>query len=252
VRICVTGHAKIGMDSGGVSCDLSRLSEEKRMRDQSGQALEIKICGLKTSAVVTAAIEAGADMIGFVFFPASPRDVSPSLAAALAAPVRGRAKIVALVVDPSDTHLAAIAAALRPDLLQLHGSETPERAADIRARFGIPVMKVLKVAVAADLAPIGAFRPHVDRFLFDAKPPPVLANALPGGNGLSFDWQLVAGLDAGRPSMLSGGLTPDNVAEALRLTGLRGVDVSSGVEQAPGEKDPQLIKAFVAAARSAL
>jgi phosphoribosylanthranilate isomerase len=173
-------------------------------------------------------------------------------AAELARAARGKAGIVALTVDADDDALLQIVDHLKPDLLQLHGSETPERAAEIRNRFGIPVMKVLKIATADDLAPIARFSPYVDRFLFEAKAPPTLANALPGGNGISFDWRLIAGLDAGRPSMLSGGLDTANVADALRLSGARGIDVSSGVERAPGEKDPALIKAFIAAARAAL
>jgi phosphoribosylanthranilate isomerase len=159
---------------------------------------------------------------------------------------------VALVVDADDRLIEKIVEGLKPDLLQLHGSETPARAAEIGRRFGVPVMKVLKIATAEDLAPVMAFAPHVDRFLFDTKAPPTLQDALPGGNGIAFDWRLIAGLDPGRPSMLSGGLDIANVADAIRLTGTGGIDVSSGVERAPGEKDPALIKAFIAAARAAL
>jgi len=215
-------------------------------------SLLIKICGLKTHAVVDAAVTAGADMVGFVFYPKSPRHVTVAAAADLATPARGRAMIVALAVDPDDANLGAIVSGLQPDLIQLHGSESPERVAAIRSRFGVPVMKALRIAGADDLAPIAGFAPHVDRFLFDAKAPPALPHALPGGNGIAFDWQLVAGIDAGRPTMLSGGLDCDNVAQAIRLTGTRGVDVSSGVEVRPGEKDAGLIKAFIAAARAAL
>jgi phosphoribosylanthranilate isomerase len=215
-------------------------------------ALEIKICGLTSPEAVSAAVQAGADMIGFVFFARSPRNVTVETATSLAGDARGRVGIVALVVDADDRLLSGIVDGLRPDLLQLHGSETPARAAEIRQRFGVPVMKALKIATAADLAPVKAFAPHVDRFLFDAKAPPTLANPLPGGNGISFDWRLVAGLDAGRPAMLSGGLDTANVADAIRLTGMRAIDVSSGVERRPGEKDPQMIKAFIAAARAAL
>jgi phosphoribosylanthranilate isomerase len=215
-------------------------------------ALEIKICGLRSHEAVSAAVQAGADMVGFVFFARSPRNVTIAAAAELGRAARGRAGIVALVVDADDRLLTQIVEGLRPDLLQLHGSETPARAGDIRRQFGVPVMKALQIASASDLAPLQAFAPHVDRFLFDAKAPPTLANALPGGNGISFDWRLVAGLDPGRPSMLSGGLDTANVADAIRLTGLRGIDVSSGVERRPGEKDPEMIKAFIAAARAAL
>ncbi|MBT9292816.1 phosphoribosylanthranilate isomerase [Prosthecodimorpha staleyi] len=209
----------------------------------------VKICGLSTAETVAAALDAGADMLGFVFFPRSPRHVAIETAAALAAPARGRAQVVALTVDATDEALDTIVAGLRPDILQLHGAETPARAGAIRARMGIAVMKAIRVGEAADLAPVPAFAAHVDRFLFDAKPPPGLVGALPGGNGLSFDWRLVRGLDPGRPWMLSGGLDPANVAEALDLTGAPAVDVSSGVESAPGVKDPDLIRAFVSAVR---
>jgi phosphoribosylanthranilate isomerase len=214
--------------------------------------LLIKICGLKTLPVVEATVEAGADMVGFMFYPKSPRNVSVKTSAHLAEVARGRSTIVAVVVDADDIALGDIVAGLRPDLLQLHGSESPERVAAIKARFGVPVIKVLSVADAGDLAPIAGFASHFDRFLFDAKAPAGQADALPGGNGIAFDWRLVAGIDAGRPTMLSGGLNPGNVAAAIRLTGTRGIDVSSGVETSPGEKDAGLIKAFIAAARAAL
>ena len=211
--------------------------------------LDVKICGLKTDEAVAAALEAGADMVGFVFFPKSPRNVSIEAAARLAEPARGRAVIVALAVDPDDALVAAIASGLRPDLIQLHGHESPERCAAIRAATGIPIMKAIPVAEAEDLAIVPAYVPHVDRFLFDAKPPK-RPDALPGGNGLSFDWRLIAGLDPGRPFMLSGGLDPETVAAAITTTGVGGVDVSSGVESAPGVKDPAKIRAFVARARA--
>lgn len=212
---------------------------------------DVKICGLKTAETVAAALEAGADMIGFVFFPRSPRNVTIDEAARLAAPARGRAAVVALTVDADDAAIDAIAAGLRPDLLQLHGAETPERVAAIRRRTGVPVMKAIRVAEAADLAPVAAYAEVADRLLFDAKPPPGLVGALPGGNGLAFDWRLIRDLDPGRPAMLSGGLDPDNVARALAMTGIGAVDVSSGVESAPGVKDPDQIRAFLRAARSA-
>ncbi|MDR3493998.1 MAG: phosphoribosylanthranilate isomerase [Ancalomicrobiaceae bacterium] len=212
-------------------------------------ALDIKICGLTTEDAVAAALAGGADLIGFVFFPKSPRNVDVALARSLAAPARGRAQIVALTVDASDALISDIARGLEPDLLQVHGAETPERVAEIRARFAIPVMKALKIAGADDLAAISRFEPVVDRLLFDAKPPATLVGALPGGNGISFDWRLIAGLRVSPPTMLSGGLDADNVAEAIRLTGIAGVDVSSGVERRPGDKDPALIARFIAAAR---
>ncbi|MER2606800.1 MAG: phosphoribosylanthranilate isomerase [Siculibacillus sp.] len=213
-------------------------------------SLDVKICGLKTPEAVAAALEAGADMIGFVFFPRSPRNVSLDEAIALAAPARGRARIVALVVDADDASLDAIAARLAPDLLQLHGHESPERVAAVAARTRLPVMKALAVAEAADLAVVPAYVPHVAAILFDAKPPRT-PDALPGGNGLAFDWRLVRDLDPGRPIMLSGGLNPENVAEAIAVTGVGRIDVSSGVESAPGVKDPARIRAFIDAARDA-
>ncbi len=213
-------------------------------------ALEVKICGLKTDDAVDAALAAGADLVGFVFFPRSPRNVSLDEAVRLAAPARGRAKIVALAVDPDDALVEAIATRLAPDLLQLHGHETPERVAEIRVRTGLDLIKAIPVAEAADLAVVPAYVPHVARLLFDAKPPKTPL-ALPGGNGLPFDWRLVRDLDPGRPVMLSGGLDPGNVAEAIAVTGVSAVDVSSGVESAPGVKDPEKIAAFVRNARAA-
>jgi phosphoribosylanthranilate isomerase len=212
-------------------------------------ALEVKICGLKTVEAVDAALAAGADLLGFVFFPKSPRNVSIDEAVTLAAHARGRAKIVALAVDPDDALVAAIAERLAPDLLQLHGKETPERVAEIGARWGLAIMKAIPVAEAADLAVVPAYVPHVARLLFDAKPPKT-PQALPGGNGLPFDWRLVRDLDPGRPVMLSGGLDPSNVAEAIAVTGVAAVDVSSGVERSPGVKDPEKIAAFVRNARA--
>lgn len=211
--------------------------------------IEIKICGLRTASTVEAALEAGADLLGFVHFSKSPRHVPLEDAGALAAQVRGRALKVALTVDADDATLAAVIAALDPDLLQLHGQESPERVAAIRAAFGRPVMKALPVARRADLAVVPAFAAVADRLLFDAKPAP--DDLLPGGNGRPFDWSLLAGLDASRPVMLSGGLDAGNVAQALAVTRVDGVDVSSGVEEAPGIKSPEKISAFIAAARAA-
>ncbi len=214
-------------------------------------ALEVKICGLRTDETVAAALDAGADLIGFVFFPKSPRNVSLDEAIRLAAPARGRAKVVALAVDPDDALVDAIATRLAPDLLQLHGHETAQRVAEIAARSGLAIMKAIPVAEAADLAAVPAYLPHVTRLLFDAKPPKT-PQALPGGNGLAFDWRLIRDLDPGRPVMLSGGLDPSNVARAIEVTGVSAVDVSSGVESAPGVKDPAKILDFIRNARNAV
>lgn len=210
--------------------------------------VEIKICGLTTPDAIAAALDAGADMIGFVFFEKSPRFVAPEAAARLAEPARGRARIVALSVDDDDARLDRIVATLAPDLIQLHGRETPQRCAAVRARTGRPVMKALGVAERGDLAVVPAYAGACDRLLIDAKPPKDAR--LPGGNGVAFDWRLVEGFSPGVPWLLSGGLTPENVAEAVRLTQARGVDVSSGVERAPGVKDAAKIAAFVRAARA--
>lgn len=209
----------------------------------------VKICGLSTPETLEAALGAGAGMVGFVRFPRSPRHVGLPLGGRLSEQARGRAARVLLVVDPGDVELDEAVAALDPDLVQLHGRETPERARAIGSRTGRPVMKALGVAEAADLAAIDRYRGAVDRILLDAKPPP--GARLPGGNGDVFDWRLLAGLDPGVPIMLSGGLTPFNVADAIAVTGLRAVDVSSGVERLPGEKDPSRIAAFIRAARAA-
>lgn len=212
-------------------------------------AFDIKICGLKTPETVAAALEAGATMLGFVFFPRSPRHVSIELATRLAMPARGRAAIVALTVDPDDALAEAIVRGLAPDLIQLHGRESLERVAEIRRRHGA-VMKAVGIAEAADIAVARRHGAIADRLLLDAKPPKT-ATALPGGNGLGFDWRLLEHLDPPFDFVLSGGLDPANVAAAIRLTRPAGVDVSSGVESAPGEKDPARIHAFVAAARAA-
>ena len=211
---------------------------------------EIKICGLSDEESVDAAVSAGADYVGFVFFAKSPRHVSLEQGRVLSARAKGRALRVALLVDPDDAELAATIEALDPDVLQLHGSETPERVEEIRARFGRPVMKAIGVGEAADLARVSAYG-TAERILLDAKPPQS-ANALPGGNGVAFNWSLLAGVDPGVSFMLSGGLDPDNVAQAIALTGARAVDVSSGVERRPGDKDPARIEAFVKAARAAI
>ncbi|QPM91939.1 phosphoribosylanthranilate isomerase [Pseudooceanicola algae] len=206
----------------------------------------VKICGLSRPEDVAAAAGAGATYGGFVFFGKSPRNVSIPQARdlALLAPV-GFAK-VALLVDPDDALLDAVTDAVPLDLIQLHGREAPERLAQIRARTGLPVMKAVGVATADDLATLDLYTGVADQILVDAKAPKTAD--LPGGNGLSFDWRLIAGRSWSCPWMLAGGLTPDNVAEAIRLTGAPQVDVSSGVESAPGLKDPTLIRAFTQAA----
>jgi phosphoribosylanthranilate isomerase len=209
--------------------------------------IRVKICGLKTTADVAAVAASGAAYAGFVFFAKSPRNLTIPAARelALAAPV-GLAK-VALVVDADDVFLDAITEAMPLDMLQLHGHESPDRVAEVRARYGLPVMKAVGVADEGDLAAVFDYSLVADQILVDAKPP---KNAdLPGGNGLSFDWRLVAQRRWLRPWMLAGGLTPDNVAEAIRLTNVRQVDVSSGVESAPGVKDAGRITAFVKAAQ---
>lgn len=210
----------------------------------------IKICGLSTPETLDAALLAGADMVGLVRFPRSPRHVDLDAAAALAERARGRACVVALVVNAEDEELAALAERVRPDLLQLHGAESPERAAAIARATGIPVMKAIGIGAREDLAAIDAYRAAGASILLDAKPPKDPA-ALPGGNGLAFDWRLLADLDPSLSFMLSGGLTAGCVADAIALTRAQAVDVSSGVESAPGAKDVSRIADFVAAARSA-
>ena len=207
----------------------------------------VKICGLREPAHVAVAAEAGAAYIGLVFFEKSPRHVSIAEARNLALEVPPGVAKVALVVNASDEELGAILDRVPLDMLQLHGRETPARVAEIRARFGLPVMKALGVAEASDLAVLPDYEAVADQILLDAKAPK--GAALPGGNGLAFDWRLVAGQVFEKPWILAGGLTPDNVAEAIARTGARQVDVSSGVESAPGVKDPALIRAFIAAAQ---
>ena len=212
--------------------------------------VEVKICGLSTPETLDAALEAGADLVGFVFYPKSPRNVTLEQAATLAARARGRAKIVTLVVDADDALLAAIAAQVRPDLIQAHGSETPERIAEIARLTGKPVIKAIRVKDDADIAAAADYTTVASLILYDAKAPETLGNALPGGNGHAFDWGLLEG--ERRPAfVLAGGLTPDNVAEAIRVTGAPVVDVSSGVESAPGVKDIGLIRKFIEAAKAA-
>jgi phosphoribosylanthranilate isomerase len=209
--------------------------------------IKVKICGLSTAETLDAALAAGADMVGFVCFDKSPRNVSIDTARFLSNRVGGRALRVVLTVDADDAALAAVAA-LEPSMLQLHGRETPERVAAIRARFGVKVMKAIAVAEPGDLAQIALYEPVADMLLFDAKPP--AAAVIPGGNGQVFDWRLLQGLALNKPWLLAGGLDPSNVAEALTITQAPGVDVSSGVEKAPGVKDLGKISAFVGAVRT--
>jgi phosphoribosylanthranilate isomerase len=210
----------------------------------------IKICGLSTPETLDVALGAGADLVGFVRYPKSPRHVSLDLGHRLSLQATGRAQRVVLLVNPGDEDIAQAIEAINPDLIQLHGSETPERVAEIRSMVRRPVMKAFGIAEPSDLKALTPYAGGVDRILLDAKPPRT-ANALPGGNGLAFDWRLLNGLDPKLSFMLSGGLTPDNVAEAIRLTKSQAVDVSTGVESGPGLKDPARIEAFIRAARTA-
>jgi phosphoribosylanthranilate isomerase len=203
---------------------------------------DIKICGLKTADAIDRAVARGATHVGFIFFSKSPRHVAPDLAAELADPIRGKAKVVAVTVDADDEELDDIVQMLKPDILQMHGHESPERLLQVKALYGLPVMKAFSVRDAADLQRIDPYVGVADRFLFDAKAP--AGSELPGGNGVSFDWNLMASLDESLDYMLSGGLNKNNVAAALGSTRARGIDVSSGVERAPGEKDLEMIDAF--------
>lgn len=208
--------------------------------------VEVKICGLNDEDAIDAALEAGADYLGFVFFAKSPRAVTAEQAAELTQFIEGARK-VGLFVDPDDALLDEVTAHLRLDLLQFHGSETPERLAHLREEYGVAVMKVIPVATKDDLAAAEPFFDVVDMILFDAKPPK--GADLPGGNAVSFDWSILKGYKCPVPWMLAGGLTAANVAEAIKATGAKAVDVSSGVESSPGVKDPAKIAAFVAAAK---
>jgi phosphoribosylanthranilate isomerase len=209
----------------------------------------VKICGVNSRDAARAVADAGADYAGFVFFARSPRNLTPVQAASLAAELPDRVRRVALVVDADDGTLGAIVAALRPGLLQMHGHETPARCREIAAKFDTPVMKALGISAKADLARAADYASAVERLLFDAKPPQ-RPDALPGGNAVSFDWSILTGASFAVPWMLSGGLTPANVAEAIRISGAGEVDVSSGVDTAPGVKSPALIRKFVESARN--
>jgi phosphoribosylanthranilate isomerase len=204
---------------------------------------EVKICGLSTAETMQAALDAGADFVGLNFYPPSPRYVTLEKAAKLAAMARGKTRIVALTVDADDALLESIYEAVKPDLLQLHGDETPERTAQAR----LPVIKAIKVRKAADVAMARAFSKAAELIMFDAKAPESVADALPGGNGVAFDWDLLK--TASGRFLLAGGLTPDNVASAITVTKAPIVDVSSGVESAPGVKDAALIWKFIEAAK---
>lgn len=210
---------------------------------------DIKICGLKTAEAIDRALQRGATHIGFIFFEKSPRYIEPDLAGKLAEAARGKAKIVAVVVDPTNDDLDEIVALLRPDMIQLHGDESPERVLTIKAVYGLPVMKAFSVRTAGDLKRVEAFVGIADRFLFDAKPPK--GSELPGGNGISFDWSLLSWLDDSVDYMLSGGLNKDNIAEALAATKAPGIDTSSGVETAPGVKSVAMIDEFFDAVETA-
>jgi phosphoribosylanthranilate isomerase len=211
-------------------------------------SLIVKICGLSTRETLDVALDAGADMVGFVFFPPSPRHLALDVGRDLGQAVKRRAAKVALTVDADDATLAGIVEALQPDFLQLHGHETAARLRDIKRRFGLPVMKALAVETAADLAVLPEYRDVADRILFDARPPKEATR--PGGLGAAFDWHLLENLALQVPFMVSGGLHAGNVAEAVRVTRAGGVDVSSGVERTSGIKDPDMIRAFIRAARA--
>ena len=212
---------------------------------------DAKICGVSDVPALTAAVDGGARYVGFVFFPRSPRNVTPAQAAALSARLPDDVVPVALAVDPDDALVGEIDSTAGIEMFQLHGAETPDRVADIRKRTGKCVMKAVKVAAAADLQAARAYFDAADMLLFDAKAPADMKDALPGGNAVSFDWSILAGRDWPLPWMLSGGLDPDNVAEAIRISGAPAVDVSSGVESAPGVKDPARIRAFLEAVQKA-
>jgi phosphoribosylanthranilate isomerase len=212
--------------------------------------LLVKICGITSAEAADAAVRAGADLAGLVLHPRSPRNLQPDHAAALASRLRGRLKLAVLLPpDPTDEALATAIAAVRPDFIQLHGAETPERVAAVRAKLGVGVIKAVAVAEAADLDRVAPFEDCTDILMFDAKPPPGADRE--GGHGRIFDWQLLRGRKFRRPWLLAGGLDPQNVARAIRSSEAPGVDVSSGVEDSPGHKNPELIAQFIANARSA-
>lgn len=211
--------------------------------------VQVKICGITSAEAADAAASAGADFAGLVFHPHSPRNVDLEQASSLAGRLRGRLRIVAVLRDPSDEQLAVIKAQVNPDFIQLHSAESPARAAAIRQTFQIAIIRAIGVAEPTDLATVAAYEGAADMLLFDAKAP--VSAARPGGHGAAFDWQLLRGRSFSRPWLLAGGLDAGNVARAIRAAGAPGVDVSSGVETAPGAKSPQMIRDFIAAARQA-
>jgi phosphoribosylanthranilate isomerase len=212
-------------------------------------SIAAKICGLSSEVAVTAAVEGGAAYLGFVFYPPSPRAVSPARAAALIAAVPSGVQRVGLFVDADDALIRAVLAEAAIDILQFHGAESPDRIADVKVRFHRPVMKAIAVAAPADVLAAGRYDDVADMLLFDAKPPSLI-DALPGGNGLAFDWRLIAGHKWRRPWMLSGGLTAELLPEAVHISGASAVDVSSGVERRPGDKDPDKVREFLRVART--
>jgi phosphoribosylanthranilate isomerase len=209
----------------------------------------VKICGINSADAADAAVRAGADMVGLVFHAKSPRNLRPEQAAMLASRLRGKLRLVVLVSDPSDETLQAAVSAVKPEFIQLHGSETPDRVGDIRLRFGAHIIKVIGVADSSDILSAARYEACADMLLFDAKAPAGAERE--GGHGSAFDWQILRGRSFARPWLLAGGLNPDNVVRAIRASAAPGVDASSGVETAPGKKNPELIAQFVANARGA-
>ena len=211
--------------------------------------VEVKICGLSTSEAVAAAHAGGASHIGFIFYPPSPRAVSPERAGEIAKSAPRSVARVAVFVDPSDAEIEAVVGALSPAILQLHGSESPERVLEVKQRFGLPVMKAIRVSSAEDIRSAEPYDGIADALLFDAKPPKNVEGMLPGGNGLAFDWALLSAYQGTTPWFLSGGLDLDNVGQAMEITGAEAIDVSSGVEDRPGVKNIEKISAFLRATR---
>jgi phosphoribosylanthranilate isomerase len=240
-----------GDDAQDAGCygEIGSLQPTRKLKLEANVSTRVKICGIRTAEAMAVALDAGADDVGLVFFPPSPRNIDLATARVLAHQARGRARIVALTVDADDALLADIIEAIGPGLLQLHGSETPDRVSEIRRRHGIPVMKAIKVATSEDAVEALAFAEGAELVLFDARPPKGADR--PGGHGAVFDWHALGAVKNKVPYMLSGGLTPENVGEAIRSTGARAVDVSSGVESAPGVKDATRIRAFITAVRAA-
>jgi phosphoribosylanthranilate isomerase len=210
--------------------------------------VKVKICGVRTPSIIAAAADAGADYVGLVFFPRSLRHVAPDKAKALAEAAKGRIGTVAVMVDPGDALIDQVMATVAPDMIQLHGGETPERAAAIKARSGLPILKAIAVGGVSDTEEAAAFAGVADMILFDSKA--TALSSLAGGNGVAFDWQALRNVRGGEPFALSGGLNPGNVTEALAQTGAALIDVSSGVESTPGEKDAELVRQFVAAVKA--